>query len=582
MGGHALRKKTSSKRDIQSDRISHGTKRFLERFSLQNRLFLLFIMLLTLSIVAVGVSSYLKARDMTKDTIEDRLVRETELIGHIASNLKFLYVSDEDYFKQQLEINIREQRETLLKEGIESSYFYITNEEAVPFTIEDNDIPSISGRVIDSISEEKNGLLNSTIDGERYTLAYQNMQEIEGVYVLAVPTRSYMGAVNQMATYTVVIMVISIAVSVLIILFFVRSLTKPLSILRDTMRKVRNGTLEEPPPIQTTIPELISLHKSYHSMIDSIKSMLTELKQTTVHLDERGKELQDSSKETLLSSQQLIDVIEIVKRGAEQTASSSENSAEYYKDMKLRMEAVISNMDVVFGSSDQLNQSSKRGNESISELINTTLSFEKEFEQLTTTMKAVQDYSSAITNLVGIIQGMAEQTKLLALNATIEAARAGESGRGFSVVANEIGKLAEQSSSAAKQITESISNMEGITHNATHEFEQMLVKTKGNLQTAHEANTSIDELMEGILTVSQHLHGIQSELKELEGVLPDLELVAVNFSSISQETLASTEEMFAGSQNQIEQMERTHEIGLRLTDLSTKLNKETERCKVSE
>src|SRR5699024_4744657 len=118
------------------------------------------------SIIAVGISSYVKAREMTRDTIEDRLVRETELIGHIASNLKFLYVSDEDYFIQQLAINIREQRETLLKEGIESSYFYITNEEAIPFTIEDNDIPAISDNDINSIIEEKSGLLNTTIGGE--------------------------------------------------------------------------------------------------------------------------------------------------------------------------------------------------------------------------------------------------------------------------------------------------------------------------------------------------------------------------------------------------------------------------------
>ena len=103
----------SKQPDRQSNRLSHGIKLFLEKFSLQNRLFFLFIMLLTISIVAVGLSSYIKARDMTKETIEDRLERETELIGYIASNLKFLYVSDEDYFKQQLASNIREQRNKL-------------------------------------------------------------------------------------------------------------------------------------------------------------------------------------------------------------------------------------------------------------------------------------------------------------------------------------------------------------------------------------------------------------------------------------------------------------------------------------
>ena len=63
----------------------------------------------------------------------------------------------------------------------------------------------------------------------------------------------------------------------------------------------------------------------------------------------------------------------------------------------------------------------------------------------------------------------------------------------MAVVASEIGKLAESSSLAAKEITESIGNMDHITHQATREFEQMLMKTKGNLTIAHHANDSMTD-----------------------------------------------------------------------------------------
>lgn len=569
--------KEEQHQDRLRDRYLQKVNPFLAKFSLQNRLFVLFIMILTVSIIAVGTSCYFKAKEMTKATIEDRLVRETELIGHIASNLKFLYISDEAYFKQQLTINIREQKRILEHEGIDSNYFYIVEGNVIPFKIEDNDIPDIPQQLLDTMVMNKNGLIDARIDGTSYTLAYRNMDEIAGIYVLMVPTQSYMGAVNQMATFTFIIMLISIVVSVLIIIVFVRSVTKPLSVLRETMRKVRKGELAEPPQIHTTVPELISLTKSYQAMIHSIKDMLLELQQTAAHLDRRGQELQNSSKDTLASSQQLIDVIAVVKQGAEQTASSSEMSVEYFHNMKDRMEQMMTKMDEVFVASDKLDQSSKQGHRNMTELIDTTLSFEKEFEHLTHIMQDVQHYSSAITNLVGMIQGMAEQTKLLALNATIEAARAGESGKGFAVVASEIGKLAESSSLAAKEITESIGNMDHITHQATREFEQMLMKTKGNLTIAHHANDSMTDLMEGILAVIQKLQGIQTDLQEVEGMLPALEMVSDQFSSVSQETLASTEDMLSSSQLQVQQIERTHHIGLKLTDLATKLKRVTER-----
>src|SRR5690554_1193711 len=92
----------------------------LHKFSLRNRLLALFISILIISIVVVGISSYNKARDMTMESIENRLVREAELMGYIASNLKFVYVSDAAYFMQQLETSIQEQQKKLADDGISS------------------------------------------------------------------------------------------------------------------------------------------------------------------------------------------------------------------------------------------------------------------------------------------------------------------------------------------------------------------------------------------------------------------------------------------------------------------------------
>jgi methyl-accepting chemotaxis protein len=203
------------------------TKNIQAKFSLQSRLLILFIGLLLVSVIAVGISSYTQAKQMTTTTIENRLERETELMGYIADNLKFLYVSDEDYFKQQLEANVRTQKNKLADEGIRSEYFYIEAGKAIPFKESEGNLPSVSKSILNKIEDKENGLLRKKIDGEAYTFAFQKMDEINGIYVLVVPTSSYMEPVQEMAVGMSTIIIIGVIITGIVIALFVRSLTNP-------------------------------------------------------------------------------------------------------------------------------------------------------------------------------------------------------------------------------------------------------------------------------------------------------------------------------------------------------------------
>ncbi|PLR93865.1 methyl-accepting chemotaxis protein [Bacillus sp. T33-2] len=555
-------------------------ERVLQKISLQNRLLLLFFSLLIISTVTVGLSSYLKAKDMTMNTIESRLVREVELMGLIAENLKFLYVSDDQYFMQQLEINIRAQQKKLNSNGISPDFFYITDKRPIPFKVSKKTLPSISGTLVNKISKTKHGIIHGDINGESYTISFQEMKELDGIYVLLVPADSYMGPVNKMAQFTFTVIIVSIIVCAMLIMLFVRTLTKPLTALSNTMKVARDGNLQHSAAINTTLPEIVSLHKSYEAMTGQMRLMLNELTETTKELNITGGDLSASSENALSSSHQLIHSIHNVKLGAHQTAVSSDNSVNYIKSMKHNFDNMHNSMKVVFSSSETMNHCAEQGEKNMAELVETIRSFEKDFEHLTDTIKQVKAYSSSITNLVSLIKGIAEQTKLLSLNAAIEAARAGESGKGFAVVANEVRKLAEQASIATGEITLSISNMEGVTINATQEFEHMLAKTQANINIANTSKASFDDLMAQIADISKKLSGMQTELKGLEDILPELEQAALHFSSVSQATSASAEEMLSASQSQILQMESTHKIGLNLSSLSKSLSKITDSFKM--
>src|SRR5699024_4274845 len=197
----------------------------------------------------------------------------------------------------------------------------------------------------------------------------------------------------------------------------------------------------------------------------------------------------------------------------------------------------------VFRNSESMKTSAVDGEKHISSLISTFQTFETDFNDLTGTIQEVNEQSVSITKLVELITDISAQTKLLSLNASIEAAHAGESGKGFSVVAAEIGKLAEQSQSATKDITSTIFEMNDVISEATQEFEHLLEFVNRNIDRANQSKISFDELMVNIEGVSGDMYGIESQLKTVKHVLPQMKQSTEDFTAVSQETLASSEEM---------------------------------------
>src|SRR5690606_22873705 len=147
--------------------------------------------------------------------------------------------------------------------------------------------------------------------------------------------------------------------------------------LRETMREVRMGHLKTMEESQTTLPEFISLHKSYNSMIGHMRRVLHELQSTAAHLHQTGDTLSDHSSLTLHTSEQVREAIDVVKVGAEETAGSSEENTIRFQEMKNNMVQIMTNMVNVNERSENMHLSAKHGEHHMTELMETFHHFEK-------------------------------------------------------------------------------------------------------------------------------------------------------------------------------------------------------------
>ncbi len=261
-------------------------------------------------------------------------------------------------------------------------------------------------------------------------------------------------------------------------------------------------------------------------------------------------------------------------RGAEQISTSSREvaqAAHKQSDATSSMAAAIEEMTVSINHISDNAKDTQQYSSSSLELSHSGVEriegATREIRDIAVSVSAASDRirklearARQISTIASVIKDIANQTNLLALNAAIEAARAGEQGRGFAVVADEVRKLAERTSTATVEIEQMISGIETDTVEVVQAMDATLPEVDEGISAAEEAATALRQIKDGATTTLEHIREVADSTREQS-------LASDNIAQKVEEIASMVEETSAAMQASAETAARLEQIASELNTL---------------
>jgi methyl-accepting chemotaxis protein len=296
---------------------------------------------------------------------------------------------------------------------------------------------------------------------------------------------------------------------------------KPANDIIDAINKISNLDFTK----ELKEDEMGSLKKISNSLnktMDNMNENLSFFREKVLQIKSIKQESLANIDEIKKNKDKVLEVLEQNETEFEELVLSFHKINDFVIQLNGQVSAVLDSSDSVIKHSITIKDLYNENHSKIADTAQTILKLNERFNLIETLIEDFNKKTDYISEITKMIQGVAQQTNLLALNANIEAARAGEHGKGFSVVAQEVKKLAEESSeqtkhidNVIKEISESSKNIIDVIRNE----KEYVKKTKNSFL---DIQTYLESVMDYVKSTNNENFTIQKETKNVEINVEDI------------------------------------------------------------
>ncbi|WLP58842.1 methyl-accepting chemotaxis protein [Bacillus pumilus] len=377
----------------------------------------------------------------------------------------------------------------------------------------------------------------------------------------------------------IILLISSFILGGIAIFFIVRSITIGLRKLVDFSEKVSEGDLTETLETKSK-DEIGDLTRSFSKMSESLREVIRAVQQSVDNVASASEELTASASQTSQATEHITMSIEQFSNGNEAQNEKVESSTNQLVAMNEGLKGMSQTSSEVASVSLQSTEAAGQGGRIVESAASQMKHIDTSVQEAEQVMKQLEYKSKDITSILNVINGIADQTNLLALNAAIEAARAGESGRGFSVVAEEVRKLAVQSADSAKEIEKLIQEIVLEIAKSQDMFKTVNREVHAGLGMTEEAKESFQNIYEAAEGMSKKLTQLNDTAIDLSSGSKLVSQAMQEMRQVSRESAANIQDIAASAEEQLASMEEISSSSVTLANMAEELKELTSQFKI--